>query len=149
MSGVSWPWIRFFQLLHDVIFGTSGVAGSGIVTALVTAFAPVVTAGSGAFTTVSATSRYKQIGKMIFIQLVIVITANGTAGTRVNATLPFVSANTAGSQVISGKATAVSGKALTGVILPNSNQILIVNYDNSYPGANGETLVLQGWYEAA
>lgn len=145
-SGVSWPWIRFFQLLHDIIFGTSGVAGSGIITTLV-AYVPVVVAQAGVFTTVSSTGRYKQIGKLIFIQIVVTITTNGTASGWVLAALPFKAA--AFRYIIVGRAVAISGKELAGDIVGNSSNVAIFNYDSTYPGASGETLVVSGFYEAA
>jgi hypothetical protein len=113
-------------------------------------YAPVITAGSGAFTTVSATGRYRIIGKLVFIQITVTITTNGTAATQVNVTLPFASVNVAGvNHVIPGRATAVSGKMLQGIVGVNSAVLAVVNYDNSYPGASGETLVLSGFYEIA
>jgi hypothetical protein len=113
-----------------------------------TTYVPVVTSGSGAFTTVSATGRYRKIGKLVFVQITVTITTNGTAGTLVSVSLPFASVNLAGVQhCLTGKAASVSGKALTGIIVPNSNVALVLNYDNSYPGSSGETLVLNGFYE--
>jgi hypothetical protein len=115
-----------------------------------TTYTPVVTAGSGAFTTVSATGRYRRIGKLVFIQITVTITTNGTAAGQVNATLPFTSVNVAGvNHVLTGRANAVSGKSLQGVIGANVSLLNIVNYDNTYPGASGETLALSGFYEVA
>ena len=113
-----------------------------------TTYTPVVTSGTGAFTTVSATGRYRRIGKLVFIQITVTVTTNGTAATSVIATLPFSSLNVAGvNHVLLGRANAVSFKMLQGIIAPNAGSVSIFNYDNSYPGASGETLVLSGFYE--
>jgi predicted S18 family serine protease len=105
--------------------------------------------GSGTFTTASATGRYLQIGKFIFVQLTITITTNGTGATNVAATLPFMSASDTGSHhVIPGKAVGLSGKMVQGFIFANSSAVIIHNYDNTYPGASGEVLVVSGWYES-
>lgn len=118
-----------------------------------TTYTPVVTAPSGAFTTVSAAGRYRRIGKLVFIEIVITITTNGTAATAVVATLPFAGVNAPSftySGILFGRAGNISGKLLQGYIpVTTGNQVFINNYDNTYPGASGETLVLSGFYEIA
>jgi hypothetical protein len=51
-------------------------------------YTPTVTAGSGTPTTVTATGRYKQIGKTVIVEMDITITAIGTAAGSLLATLP-------------------------------------------------------------
>lgn len=53
-----------------------------------TTYTPTVTAGSGTFTTVSATGSSKTIGKTVFFHLAIIITTVGTASGQIIATLP-------------------------------------------------------------
>jgi hypothetical protein len=113
-------------------------------------YTPVITASSGTFTTVSAVGRYRQIGKLIFIEVQINITTNGTATGNVMATLPFTGVNAAGfaySGMLFGRAGNISGKVLQGYVVSNTNQLSINNYDNTYPGASGEVLILSGYYE--
>lgn len=110
-------------------------------------FTPTITAGSGTFTTVSASGRYKQVGKVVYVSISIVITTNGTAATSVLATLP-VSANASAAPTFQGRGNVVSGKQLQAKAASVS-QIAITNYDNTYPGATGETLLINGAYEAA
>lgn len=113
-----------------------------------TVYTPVITAGSGVFTSVSAIGRYRVIGKLIFFQLAVTITTNGTAAVQVNATLPFASVNVTDSDYcLYGRANAVSGKQLQGIIGPNASTLSILNYDGTYPGANGEKLYVSGFYE--
>lgn len=134
---VSRPWLKWFQTIANL-------PEPAIV------YTPVITAGAGAFTTVSATGRYRKIGKLVFIQLTITITTNGSAAGGVLATLPFASVNVAGVEhILAGRAAAVSGKMLQGRVIPNSSSLAIVDYSNVYPGADGETLVLSGFYEIA
>jgi hypothetical protein len=111
-------------------------------------YTPVITAIAGAFTSVSATGRYKQIGKVVYVYIKITITTNGTAATYVLATLPVaaIAAATA-TPVICGRATSISGKMLQGIIAGTT--VSILNYDGTYPGATGEALVVSGAYEAA
>jgi hypothetical protein len=113
------------------------------------AYTPVITAGAGAFTTVSATGRYRKIGKLIFIQITITITTNGTAASFVIASLPFATVNVAGVNHMLAGGILNSGAALIGFAIGNTSQLRAFKYDSSYPGADGETLVLSGFYEVA
>lgn len=111
-----------------------------------TAYTPTVTAASGTFATLgTVTGRYLAIGKAINIEIYIPITSNGTAANNINATLPF-SASAFG-YVLSGRANAVSGKMLLGVIQPSASNINIFDYNNAYPGANNEQIIISGVYE--
>lgn len=105
-------------------------------------FTPVLTAGSGTFTTASASMRYNVIGKTVNFRAIINITTNGTAAGNATITLPVAAANP---MVVTGRANT-SGKALQGYISVSTLNIL--NYDNSYPGANGESMIVSGTYEA-
>ena len=77
----------------------------------------------------------------------ITITTNGTAAGYVNATLP----DTVGDEsfVAIGMAAAGSGKALVGHLINGGANMLIYNYDGTYPGASGEVLVISGEFLAA
>lgn len=111
-------------------------------------YVPTIAATSGSFTAVTANGRYRQVGKLVFIQLAIVITTNGSASGFVTAALPLTAVNTGNSNYfLTGRGNAISGKTLWGQVQPNSTTLVIGNYDNSYPGASGETLILSGLYE--
>lgn len=97
----------------------------------------------------SATGRYIQFGFLVFFELAVTITTNGSAAGGVIATLP-VNPSPSFAYVANGRANAVSGKMLQGRIsnvVPNA--VVILNYDNSYAGASGESLIVSGFYEAA
>jgi hypothetical protein len=113
-----------------------------------TPYTPTVSASVGTFTTVSASGRYVPIGKIVLIRMRVTITTNGTAASSVSASLPFGAADSF-DQVLYGRENAVSGKMLAGRIISSTSNVLIVNYDASYPGANGALLDVQGIYETA
>jgi hypothetical protein len=136
------------------ISNSIGVANQGITAntasitadeAAWTAYTPVITAGAGTITTASATGRWHQIGKTVFVYMAITVTTNGTGASFVNATLPVAAKSTWA--VIPGRETAVTGKMLQGAA--SGINLIIINYDNSYPAANGYVLMLTGSYESA
>ncbi len=110
-----------------------------------TDFTPTITAASGTFTSVSATGRYKQLGKTIFFNELITVTTNGSAATLILATLPVPA--TATITVFYGRAGNTM-KQVQGVS-QDSTHIGIENYDGTYPGSTGEVIAIAGTYEAA
>ncbi|MET4283574.1 hypothetical protein [Bradyrhizobium sp. LA6.12] len=131
--------------------GTSGkvLQDSGLpiaaLTGAWTSYTPTVSAGTGTFTSASATGVYKQIGKTVLFTVTITITTNGSGATNVTVTNPV---NTNGSNAGAfGREVGVSGKMLQGVI--NTSNMNIYNYDNSYPGATGAFIVMSGFYAAS
>lgn len=111
-----------------------------------TGYTPVVTAGTGTFTTLgTVVGRYQKIGKQLFITLSIPITTNGSAASNILVGLP--SGMTAASDcVIVGK-EVTAGLQLQGVIFAAGTTFSVVRYDNSYPGNDGYRLVLTGVIE--
>lgn len=120
-------------------------AGTGSTWAWITAAAPTITAASGTITTSSATCKYIQVGKTVFFRQNITITTNGTGAGAVVSTLPITAA-TSGIYVASGRATSVSGKQLQ-AYAGATTTINIYNYDGTYPGAGGELLIINGFYD--
>ncbi len=111
-------------------------------------YTPTITCQTGTLTTASATGRYKQVGKVLFAQITITVTANGTCAGQVVATLPVISANSASIWTMSGRENAMTGKMLQGIVQGNASTAYIINYDNSYPAASGSLLYISGVYEA-
>lgn len=107
-------------------------------------YAPVVTAGAGAITAYTASGRYNQIGKLVFVQIDVTVTTNGTGAGDVIVTLPVAAQ---GASVLHGREVSVGGKMLQGQVA--GTVVLVYNYDNTYPAGNGYRLVLSGSYEAA
>jgi hypothetical protein len=125
-------------------------AGAGVDQTAWTTYTPSVTAGIGAFTSVSATGRYKQIGKTVFVQIKITIATNGTASYFTDVSLPVPTVNVTGNfQVIMGVETFSTGITVRGALLNGSTICRIQKYDGTYIGADGYVLNLSGSYEAA
>jgi hypothetical protein len=122
----------------------TATAISGSALALKTS-APTVSAGSGTFTSASAALRYQTSGKQTFFNVVVNITTNGTAaGNVIVSGLPFTFG---GNCTAAGRAIAISGKMLQS-LGQGGTSLSIWNYDNTYPGANGEQLVVNGVCES-
>lgn len=130
--------------------GPAGVSFSGtanIATSWAT-YTPTVTANSGTFTSVSATGRYKQIGKTVFVQIKVVDTTNGTAAGFVIATLPVAPVLNS-SFALSGF-EGVSGFSVAGNISTAGGGVVnIFKYDGTFPLASADSVWVSGVYEAA
>lgn len=113
------------------------------------AYTPAVTSATGAFTTVAATGSYLKMGKTVEVRIAITVTTNGTAATSVIATLPFTAETTVEPHIWAGRETVASGVMLQGVIDPAATAVSIFQYDNTFRGASGDTLVVSGAYETA
>lgn len=104
---------------------------------------PTITANTGTFTTVSATGVYFKIESLYFFRVLITITTNGTAAGYVKFTLP---ATATAASVFYGRETGVTGKQLQGDVAASSNLATCEFYDNTYPGADGATLTMSGFF---
>lgn len=108
-----------------------------------TSYTPVLSCGSGTLTSASATGRYKTLGKTVFVQVSILITTNGTCATNIQATLPFLGN---GAYLLAGREGSATGKALNAIVA--TTVVIITNYDNTYPGADGGVVQASGVYES-
>lgn len=135
------------RLANDVS-GTLPVAngGTGDTGTAWTTYTPTLGSGTGSLTSASATGRYKSVGKTVFVEMTITITTNGTAGAFVTATLP-AGMTAVADTFFGGKARAVSGKLVGSAVQATGGTLAIGNYDNTYPGANGEIIVISGVFE--
>ncbi len=99
-------------------------------------WAPVVTSGSGAITTVGAVSgTYVRNGRLVTVNFSVAITTNGTGATSLQiAGLPFTSS---GANVGSGREINITGKATNTYVGASSWTIDLRYYDNTYPGGTG------------
>ena len=107
-----------------------------------TSYATVVSATSGTITTASGTFKYKRRGKQADVSATATITNNGTGSGGVRMTLPF----TIGNGVLAGHGMNISGKMVQGYT-GGAGAMILVNYDNTYPGATGELIRLSGTLE--
>jgi hypothetical protein len=111
-----------------------------------TTYTPTVGCGSGTKSDITATGTYvvDRLRKIATFQAVITDTTNGSCATDLSITLPTTATE---ATVVAGQATVVSGSMLVGFVPSNSATMLIHNYDNTYPGADGETLIVSGTYQ--
>lgn len=107
---------------------------------------PTPTAGSGTFTSVSATLRYTKIGDLVTWNAAIAITTNGTAATNIIIPMPF----TCGAQkaAVAGLRTD-NGTAVAGRINASASAAVIFLYDGTYPGATGAAITAGGAFSVS
>ena len=106
-----------------------------------TNWTPVLSCGSGTLTSASViTAQYTRIGQLVTFFVRVNITTNGTCGTYVNVTAPFTAVP--GDCTVAGREDAVNGIMLQGLV--RGNNIIILKYDNTYPGVNSAALIVNG-----
>ena len=110
-------------------------------------FTPVTTASSGAFTTVTASCRWSQVGAMVMASFSVAITTAGTASGNMLVTLPTPAAN-ANLEHGSGREIAGTG-AMLNAWISGPNACTVTGYDNVGRIANGRTYRWSIAYEAA
>jgi hypothetical protein len=111
-------------------------------------YTPTITAGAGTFTSVAGAGRYKQIGKTLFLNVVITITTNGTASGHVIATMP-PGLTPAAHTCMAGEELSIVGFTARVNVSSGSSSIVILKYDNTYPGGDGHVLAMNGVIETA
>lgn len=114
-----------------------------------TAYTPVITPSSGAFTTTSATGKYLVISGICYFQAVLTITTKGT-GTFPVFTLPFAALAGSAGHTIPAREGAINGKlglAAIGSGLSTANTSDYVGSDLAT--GNGAVIYVQGFYPVA
>jgi hypothetical protein len=112
---------------------------------------PTLTSGSGTFTDAGVTGYYFQIGKLVFVKMIVSIATNGTAAASVIVTLPITQKNTF-RESFCGSAIVSSSGAQRGTLQVQSypaGKVRIYKYDGTYPGDDGVALIVSGFYEVA
>jgi hypothetical protein len=100
---------------------------------------PTPTAGSGSFTTVSATVKYTKIGRTVTAAVRVVVTNNGTAGGRILVELPIAN----GAQACAGGGfNENTGNLVSGYLGASGTILEIYKYDATYPVATGQSVVV-------
>jgi hypothetical protein len=111
-------------------------------------YTPIITSAGGVATTVSATGRFKQIGKTVFCEIDVNIVNKGTATFNVIATLPVAAA----AHVYAGSAYEynVTGKSGAAVILASdATHVYMNDASGGSWWVNGYKLGVTIIYEAA
>ena len=104
---------------------------------------PTLSASSGTLTSASAAAVATRIEHIVFFTVGITITTNGTAAGILRFTLPTtpnVSAN------FCGKEIGITNDSVTGQVTSGSAVVDVVFYTGAYPGADGATVSLSGFY---
>jgi len=113
-------------------------------------YTPTITAASGTITTLgTVVGRYKMLGaNTVLVYLDISITTNGTGAGNMQATLPFTPAITSVGvgRVMTGGPPGYAGFVLS---ITTGTPAGILNYDNTYPGADGTRLICSVIYPLA
>lgn len=99
---------------------------------------------TGTFTNASITANYTQVGKRVFLDVIISIVTNGTAATAIRFTLPKTAAST-NFGAFYGREDIVTGQMIVGT-LASTTTVQVLTYNNVYPGGDGRTIKVTGSY---
>lgn len=110
-------------------------------------YTPTVSAQIGTITTASASGRYQQIGKVVFITVTCTVTTAGTGSGNLSLSLPVTANTTITSQVVNGIEGATTGNSVRGLI--GSTTMNIRDYKNAGVIVDGAVVFLTGSYEAS
>lgn len=132
------------------VSGTLPVAngGTGDTGAAWTGYTPTVTAGAGTPTTVTATGKYKKIGRVVHFQHKVTVTDKGTASGAMIVTLPFTS-DAANAWMFMGYESAATGALTSGVIITSvPDKAQMTRVDAGALWVNTYVFNLNGTYES-
>lgn len=111
-----------------------------------TSYTPTITAQTGSIPTLSASGRYKQIGKTILLQVTVSVGAGGTAVGNIFATLPFT-ANSSGTWVGGSYEYSVTGNGGISAVLTSATTLTIKNISAATYWVNGYAVAASVAYE--
>lgn len=151
-DATSTGWVRNAKMSGNALgpfsnANPAGVTVSGCTPLVWTNSTPAVTAETGTITSASCVIRHKQIDKVLVVDGVITITTNGTGAVTLLTTLPFNVSSAGLPATFTGRESAVANKAVMGFAQQGTNQLALLFYDGTYPGANGASVSFSGTYE--
>lgn len=116
-----------------------------------TTITPTISAGSGSFTSASATGALFTIGKTTFFRATVTITTNGTAAgfTRVNLTGAPTPITPQAIRVMEESPSQIEGVGRVQDPGGGGASVFFNKYDNTYLGGDGFTIRISGCYESA
>lgn len=113
-----------------------------------TTYSPTCTSSSGTITSVSATGRYKQIGKTVFINVTVTVTTAGTGAGQLFVPLPVNALGSNNQALIAIESVLLGVAANASILTSNSTRVQIVKYDGSTYIASGAVISVSGVYES-
>ena len=119
----------------------TGINGVSQTTAWTT-YTPTPSCGTGTFTSASATGRYKQIGKTVFVQAALTVTTNGTCAGNMRMSLPLTSNGNAYALSMFDNISASTGSAVAST---DATTIRMFTVAGAYP--TGFNPIVTGVYE--
>lgn len=112
-----------------------------------TAYSPNVTASIGAIGSVSGSAGvYQKIGSFVYFKSSVTIVNAGTGAGFLRINLPFTPN---GDFSAFGRETAATGLQLQGEIIASTAYVSVAFYNNNWPGATGNRIVIQGFFTTA
>jgi len=133
------------EIVNKPLIGASGGGGAYANTGTIISddwrtYTPTITATSGTITTLgTVTALYKIVGNTVSIKFTVGITTNGTGAGAVKITLPISSAQSVAASGI-GRESAITGNTFNVYSDVGQSFAALLNYNNSYPGADGVVL---------
>jgi len=124
---------------------TAASIGTALFPAL-TAYTPTVSAAGGTITSYTVTARYIQVGKMLFVECIIIVTNAGTGVGNLQFTLPN-SLLGASRQFIPGAEEDVVGSMIWCRVVTGSNIASCAIYNNGSPVVTNYHVTVSGWVE--
>lgn len=121
---------------------------TGITTAWGT-YSPTLAVGSGALTTASASGRYKQIGKIVYVTITVDIDDKGTAAGSLEVDIPVAAASASRYYTLIGADRTLNNKGVTCRIGPGGSTGFLNLTDGTTAILDGVTYEITGVYEAA
>lgn len=107
-------------------------------------YTPSVSSTVGTITAYTASGRYLQVGKTLYLSANVQITNNGNGAGAITVSLPS-SFSAVVSQIINGRESQTTNNALTA--LASGSNLNVLTYNNAYPGGTNYTIVLSGVVE--
>lgn len=104
-------------------------------------YTPTVLASSGTLTTASGAVDYHRVGNRVWFDVYINITTNGTGASTITCSLPFQIRQHA---CAVGNTSGATYQALFAQLFAGNNYMQITYSNGTYPGADGQTLVVSG-----
>jgi hypothetical protein len=135
-------------ILTDNAVVTVVQGGTGNNSATWSTWTPTIAASSGTITTSSTNwARYYQIGKIVFFNVSVTITTNGTGSGALRISTPVTSSGTAVRQPVIGRNTS-SGVGLIGIAQNSIGAFSVQTMAAGYPVTDGQSVEVSGTYEA-